>query len=149
MDRDWEGSLGLPLTCPYQFPTVTCPLTTSPLGLWETESVTHKPLLTRQDSRALVTKDSLVVQLQGMRDWDLQLGVVILRFSIEMNPNTSHREGVCRLRLVNIRNWDTLENSNQLSCEWELNSHVHLENPLQCSSFRLLTQFNHNSSLTA
>jgi hypothetical protein len=52
-----------------------------------------------------------MVKLQGVRYWNLQLGVVILGFSIEMDPNARHCKGMSRLRFVNIRNWDTLESN--------------------------------------
>lgn len=36
-----------------------------------------------------------MVKLQGMWNWDLELGIVILSFSIKMNPNTRHCKGMC------------------------------------------------------
>lgn len=50
-----------------------------------------------------------MVQFQGVRDGYLQFGVVILGFPVQVDPDASHGKGMSRLGLVNVRNWNTLE----------------------------------------
>lgn len=50
-----------------------------------------------------------MVQFQGVRDGYLQFGVVILGFPVQVDPDASHGKGMSRLGLVNVWNWNTLE----------------------------------------
>lgn len=49
-----------------------------------------------------------MVQLQRVGDGDLQLGVVVLSFAVQVDPDAGHGKGVSRLGFVDVRNWDTL-----------------------------------------
>lgn len=44
-----------------------------------------------------------------MRDGYLQLGVVILGFPVQVDPDAGHGKRMSRLGLVNVWNWNTLE----------------------------------------
>lgn len=50
-----------------------------------------------------------MVLFQRVWDGDLQLGVVVLSFAVQVDPDAGHGEGMSRLGLVDVRNWDTLE----------------------------------------
>lgn len=50
-----------------------------------------------------------MVELQGVRDGYLQLGVVILGFPVQVDPDAGHGKRMSRLGLVNVWNWNTLE----------------------------------------
>lgn len=50
-----------------------------------------------------------MVEFQGVRDGYLQLGVVILGFPVQVDPDASHGKRMSRLGLVNVWNWNTLE----------------------------------------
>ncbi len=51
-----------------------------------------------------------MVQLERVWDGDLLFGVVILSFAVQVNPDAGHCEGVRGLRLVDVRDWYTLQN---------------------------------------
>lgn len=51
----------------------------------------------------------LVVEFQRVRDGYLQLGVVILGFPVQVDPDAGHGKGMSRLGLVNVWNRNTLE----------------------------------------
>lgn len=45
-----------------------------------------------------------MVQFQRVRYGDLEFGVVVLGFAVQMDPDAGHGEGMSRLRLVDV--WD-------------------------------------------
>ncbi len=51
-----------------------------------------------------------MVQLERVWDGDLLFGVVVLSFAVQVNPDAGHCEGVRGLRLVDVRDWNTLQN---------------------------------------
>lgn len=58
-----------------------------------------------------------MVQLQRVRDGDLQLGVVILSFAVQVDPDAGHGKRVSRLGFVDVRNWNTLVQNKAVSCK--------------------------------
>lgn len=50
-----------------------------------------------------------MVQFQRVRYGNLKFRVVVLSFAVQVDPDASHGEGMCRLRLVNVGNWNTLK----------------------------------------
>lgn len=49
-----------------------------------------------------------MVQLERVWDGDLEFGVVVLSFAVQVNPNAGHCEGVSGLGLIDVRHWNAL-----------------------------------------
>lgn len=50
-----------------------------------------------------------MVQFQRVWDGYLQLGVVVLSLAVQVDPDAGHGEGMGRLGLVDVWDWNTLE----------------------------------------
>lgn len=71
-----------------------------------------------------------MMKLQRVRDGNLEFGIVVLSFTVQMDPDAGHGEGVCGLRFVDVRDRNTLHRKhNQLTSQ-----HGNLHASLKTSS---------------